>query len=127
MITATHKGNQTTRNSSLFKKIPKLTTNPTHNLPDYSSSEDESYTHATTPPKPKDNQAQHIAVTAGVQAGQDGHQKDLITNPKNKKNKKKHTSVHNSLNHCHFSFIQFDRFLLLHKVQAIGSSTPTTS
>ena len=32
MITATHKGNHTTRNSSFFKKIPKPTTNPTHNL-----------------------------------------------------------------------------------------------
>ena len=35
MITATHKGSQTTRNSSFFKKIPKPTTNPAHNLLDY--------------------------------------------------------------------------------------------
>ena len=62
MITATHKGNQTTRNSSFFKKIPKPTTNPTHNLLDYSSSEDESPTHSTTPPKPKENQAQHTTL-----------------------------------------------------------------
>ena len=57
MITATHKGNQTTRNFSFFEKNPKPTTNPTHNLLDYSSSEDESYTHTTTPLEPKDNQA----------------------------------------------------------------------
>ena len=62
MITATHKGNQTTRNSSFFKKIPKATTNPTHNLLDYSSTEDESYTHTTKPPEPKDNQAQHTTL-----------------------------------------------------------------
>ena len=62
MITATHKGNQTIRNSSFFKKIPKLTTNPTHNLLDYPSSEDESYTHMTTPPESKDNQAQHTTL-----------------------------------------------------------------
>ena len=62
MIPATHKGNQTTTNSSFFKKIPKPTTNPTHNLLDYSSFEDESYTHATTPPEPKDNQAQHTPL-----------------------------------------------------------------
>ena len=55
MITATHKGSQTTRNSSFFKKIPKPTTNPAHNLLDYPSSEDESYTHTTTPPESKDN------------------------------------------------------------------------
>ena len=56
MITATHKGSQTTRNSSFFKKILKPTTNPAHNLLDYPSSEDESYTHTTTPPEYKDNQ-----------------------------------------------------------------------
>ena len=61
-ITTTHKGNQTTRNSSLFKKIPKPTTNPTHNLMKYSSFEDESHTQSTTPPKPKDNQAQHTTL-----------------------------------------------------------------
>ena len=55
MITATHKGSQTTRNSSFFKKIPKPTTNHAHNLLDYCSSEDESYTHTTTPPEYKDN------------------------------------------------------------------------
>ena len=62
MITATHKGNQTTRNFSFFKKIPKPTTNPTHNLLDYSSPEDESYTHTITPPESKDNQAQHTTL-----------------------------------------------------------------
>ena len=62
MITATHKGSQTTRNSSFFKKIPKPTTNPAHNLLDYPSSEDESYTHTTTPPEYKDNQTQHITL-----------------------------------------------------------------
>ena len=62
MITATHKGSQTTRNSSFFKKIPKPTTNPAHNLLDYPSSEDESYTHTTTPPESKDNQAQHTTL-----------------------------------------------------------------
>ena len=64
MITATHKGNQTTRNSSFFKKkkIPKPTTNPILNRLDYTSSEDESYTHTTTPPEPKDNQAQHTIL-----------------------------------------------------------------
>ena len=35
MITATHKGSQTTRNSSFFKKIPKPTTSHAHNLLDY--------------------------------------------------------------------------------------------
>ena len=62
MITAPHKGNQTTRNSSFCKKIPKPTTNPTHNLLNYSSSEDESHTHATPSPEPKDNQAQHTTL-----------------------------------------------------------------
>ena len=42
MITATHKGSQTTRNSNFFKKIAKPTTNPAYNLLDYPSSEDES-------------------------------------------------------------------------------------
>ena len=58
MITATHKGSQTTRNSSFFKKIPKPTTNPAHNLLDYPSSKDESY----TPPEYKDNQTQHTTL-----------------------------------------------------------------
>ena len=62
MITATHKGNQTTRNSSFFKNIPKPKTNSTHNLLDYSLCKDESYTHATTPSEPKDNQAQHTPL-----------------------------------------------------------------
>ena len=62
MITATHKGSQTTRNSSFFKKIPKPTTNPAHNLLDYPSSEDESYTHTTTPPEYKENQTQHTTL-----------------------------------------------------------------
>ena len=62
MITATPKNNLTTRNSSFFKKIPKPTTNSTLNLLDYSSSEAESYTHATKPSKPKDNQAQHTTL-----------------------------------------------------------------
>ncbi len=62
MITATHKGSQTTRNSSFFKKIPEPTTNPAHNLLDYPSSEDESYTHTTTPPEYKDNQTQHTTL-----------------------------------------------------------------
>ena len=62
MITATHKGSQTTRNFSFFKKIPKPTTNHAHNLLDYPSSEDESYTHTTTPPEYKDNQTQHTTL-----------------------------------------------------------------
>ena len=62
MITATDTGQQTTRNSSFFKKIPKPTTKPTLNLLNYSSSEDESLTHATTPPKPKNNQVIHINI-----------------------------------------------------------------
>ena len=61
-ITATHKGSQTTRNSSFFKKIPKPTTNPALNLLNYPSSEDESYTHTTTPPEYKDNQTQHTTL-----------------------------------------------------------------
>ena len=62
MITTTHKGSQTTRNSSFFKKIPKPTTNHAHNLLDYPSSEDESYTHMTTPAEYKDNQTQHTTL-----------------------------------------------------------------
>ena len=63
MITATHKCSQTTRNSSFFKKkIPKPTTNHAHNLLDYPSSEDESYTYTTTPPEYKDNQTQHTTL-----------------------------------------------------------------
>ena len=62
MITATHKGSQTTGNSSFFKKFPQPTTNPAHNLLDYPSSEDESYTHTTTLPEYKDNQTQHTTL-----------------------------------------------------------------
>ena len=62
MITATHKGSQTTRNSSFLKKIPKPTANPAHNVLDYPSSEDESYTHTTTSPEYKDNQTHHTTL-----------------------------------------------------------------
>ena len=87
MITATHKGNQTTRNSSLFKKIPKPTTNPTRNLLDYSSSEEESYTHTTTPPESKDNQVQHTTLNLRRPGRTKRPPKDLTTNKK----KTKHT------------------------------------
>ena len=103
MITATYKDNQTTRNSSFFKKIPKPTTNPTHNLLDYSSSEDESYTHATTPPEPKDNLAQHTTLNLRRSGRTKRPPKRFDHKPKKKKKEKK-IPVHNSLNHCHFPF-----------------------
>ena len=125
MITATHKGNQTTRNSSFFKKIPKPTTNPTHNLLDYSSSEDESHTHATTPAKPKDNQAQHTTLNfrRSGRTRQLSKRFDYYPPPP----QKTYPYAIVWIIVIFFSFIQVNRHLLPQKVRAIGSSTLTTS
>ena len=102
MITATHKGSQTTRNSSFFKKIPKPTTNHAHNLLDYPSSEDESYTHTTTPPEYKDNQTQH--TTLNLRRSSRTKRPPKRFDHEQKKKIIINIPVHNSLNHHHFLF-----------------------
>ena len=58
----TQKSSKTCKICRIHTKVAKPTTNPAHNLLDYPSSEDESYTHMTTPPEYKDNQTQHTTL-----------------------------------------------------------------
>ena len=84
MITATHKGSQTTRNSSFFKKIPE----PAHNLLDYPSSEDESYTHTTRIYRQPNTT--HNSKPQAFKQNKTASQK-IWSLTKKKKKKKKHT------------------------------------
>ena len=67
MVTATQKGKPNYKKFHHLQNNPeanknKPTKNPTKIQLNYSSSEGETYIHATTPPKPKNNQAQHTTL-----------------------------------------------------------------